>query len=147
MQRYVEQLIEDLQEAAQKSPVAKVFTYTSTTKTEPIEVDNLEQLFDFVFEKFPAPELLEAEQMEEISEAILSLWKAYNLYTILPNELPPKDKYQLLISTWCERAVKYSPSDFYKIEFCNKTPQKCLFKSHCLCTETEEDVHKRYGLN
>lgn len=147
MQRYVAQLIEDLKEAALKSPVSQQFSYASGNNNGFIAIESLEKLFDFPLEKLPDPELLNSQQLQTLSDTILDLLTAYNLYTILPNDLPPAEKYQLLRNTWRQEGMKYSPYAFHKIDFCRQTPHQCLFKEHCFCRETEEDVQKRYGLN
>ena len=147
MESYINYLLEDLKAATQRSPVLEGFSFDNGATKEVLEVKNLEDLTDITKDSFPPAEKLSEGQAKQVNEAVIALWKAYNLYAIFPPELPAKPKYELLVNTWNKEGLPYHPNKFHEIKFCFNKPEGCEFGEYCYCRETEEDVQKRYGLN
>lgn len=152
MKRYVEQLIADIyaaqnQEEFELKTESKTFDfYTNVDIFSFHEEASLEEVFGKVCgmskSQFPPTFLLTDEQMEGICEAIDRLLFSWNLQTDLPDELPVKMAYQLLVGIFDQKNTIVT-SGHTDIEFCNSIPKTCPFEEFCECKKIDEAIENR----
>ena len=89
--------------------------------------------FGFEPEQFPPADKLTDEQLAELTEAILRLWAAHNFGATLPEKVPARVTYPLLIARMDEPAM-LAEHGHIGIEFCHYEPEECPFGAEwCGC--------------
>jgi hypothetical protein len=126
MKRYVEQLLEDIEEAQNKA-------YETIDKwIDQNEAPGAEDYFDprpddgillcdlFGLEKdlLPDESLLDDEQINALTVAIIQLWRTHGLYPVFTPHLPRRVKYGLLRNYW-NQMVFPSPGERVDVEMCD----------------------------
>lgn len=149
MQRYVEQLIEDIKTATSMAP-DDPFEEDELDEMEALEME-LEEAERFVSgpqEKLadilgipknllPAPERLNNDQKKSLNTVLIPLLKAFNFYPELPENLSEELIYKALYDIWNHEHV-YMSSGHYYIEFCNYDEKDCPFPGFCdYCKENK----------
>ena len=136
MQRYVEQLIEDLEAAKVNIPEGPDYEPTCKVLKQIMGHGNAERSIEewtgidpIVF---PPKQRLNTFQLHIIVDAIVDLWDAFNFIADFPAGMPIDIKYQLLVRHWTEDVV-YFKDDIEIIDFCNCHPQSCPRGEFCEC--------------
>ena len=146
MQRYVEQLITDLEEAASNPPALPYF------ETPPeIEIDDeISELAQVPFKSieewtgvqqiaFPHSFYLDDTQIEIITKAIFKVFDCLRLELIdVPQDIPAEWLYDVLVEYWVDK-VQYLPSSGMDWEICTGDPQTCPYGEYCDCGEELPD--------
>jgi hypothetical protein len=135
MERYVAQLIEDLQ-AAQTIKVSAVYTKRGDKMIE----GSFEKFFGIESISFPPAEKLPESQQIALSNAIISLYEAHHYMvniTMIKN-LPAKILYLYLVKMWTE-SLYYVTDGLAGLEFCDNDPEKCGLHDWCKGTWCEVD--------
>lgn len=145
MEKYIKQLLEDIQNAQRQ------LTKEETEKAETIErhfeeverfLGGEEELIQQTFgyhcnlkkEQFPPSKRLTSEQMNKVCEAFDKLLFTWNIHADLPDDLPIEMAYETLVSV-LDRKFFIPISGFVGLEFCDNEPEECIFKQYCTCKE------------
>ncbi len=150
MERYITQLIEDLQ--ARHKPDAEPMPHSLR------DDDDLDDLFgeverflsggheqrigdvlDLIPEQFPPVDQLSPEHLLSLVQAYHHLLFTWNICTDLPEDLPHSTAYLLLVST-LDREVYLADDGFVTIEFCTYDSPTCPFAEVCRCDEEYEEM-------
>jgi hypothetical protein len=141
MHPYFKHLLEDISEAHSVGQVAensynKSFEEKMEDVEKWVEGDLNEHTFGYYCglrsENFPPPEQLSTEEVELINEAFKHMLSTYNHDISLPENLPAKTAYPILVNTLNEKT--FIPKDgFISFDYCSGYPPDCVFKEHCSC--------------
>jgi len=142
MQKYVDHLLSDIQQAGINKPVKQnlVVPKELEDNKEVIEYLNLaprpmEQLFGIEKISFPPISKLSVKQVKQITEAIIKLWSIYNFIPDFPKGLPVEKKYKLLIDFFSE-PVSYISKGTSHVEFCDYNTKNCPYpEEFCMCKD------------
>lgn len=151
MQRYIEQLIEDIRHAAEQAP-DDIFEGMEMDDEEALEME-LEEAERFVtgpFEKLsdivgiakkllPAPDRLSERQKMKLIPELEKLLHAYHFVPEYPENVPYGMLYRAFYDIWDEEYVRMN-SGHSHIEFCDYDKENCPFPGFCeLCMKNDED--------
>ena len=155
MERYIQQLVEDIQNAHRqltKEETEKVETFEQHIEEVERFLEGAEDLIQQNFgyhcnlhkEQFPPPERLTSEQMNKVCEAFDQLLFTWNIHADFPDNLPIEMAYETLVSV-LDRKFIIPISGFVGLEFCDYVPEECIFKEYCTCKElfAEMDEEER----
>lgn len=141
MHPYFKHLLEDISEAHCAEPAAKNSYNESLEK----HLDDVERwvagdLNEHTFgyycglkpEDFPPAEQLTNEEITIINKAFVRMLSTYNHDICLPEKLPAKTAYPILVNTLNEKT--FVPRDgMVSFDYCSGYPPDCIFKEHCSC--------------
>lgn len=141
MQRYIEQLIEDMNEIIDSNE--KKSAVIENDDAEPF--DDVEKFIDGPFyplgeilglEKVALPpiERLNREQIHEIYPVLIDLLEVFNFIPEFPRNVDIALKYHLIREKWEEEFAKIDSGTSH-IEFCNYDSANCPFGKQCDCDE------------
>jgi hypothetical protein len=133
MERYVTQLIEDLQ-SAHTIKVPAIYTVSGDEAIK----GSFEKFFGIEVIVFPPAERLSESQQIALSNAITSLYDAhrYILNITMIKDLPASVLYQYLVKMWTE-SLYYVTDGLAGLEFCDNDPEKCSLYEWCKGTWCE----------
>lgn len=144
MQKYINQLIEDMHLAATRVPQA-TFTEATFDANYMMELEEIgEEPMSFWFglekEQFPPSERLTPDQLELMANELEKLWNAFSFEPDFPEGLPAKRRYELM-RDYLEHKCTYWPGGWvHHFEFCNYEPENCPFGyEYCKCKDFEYD--------
>lgn len=138
MQKYIDQLIEDLASIAANPPDApwieipphlehdSAIAELALVPFKPIsEWTGIDQ------EAFPLMFDLTTRQCRKLNEAIFRVFASLNLSLVdLPKDIPQDELYDVLSSNW-DHPVQYLPSSGMDVELCTSDPQTCPYGDYC----------------
>jgi len=148
MERYVEQLIADLQAAAQKFLQPKAFPSTDeergaedTRQLARNPFVTLEELTGIGASLFPIHIDMDGLQTRKVLRAMLHLLDVCKLKIDFPPEAPHEIKYDALSESWDIDKVQYLPLSGMDFDLCTGDPMTCPYGEYCNCDEDlpEED--------
>jgi hypothetical protein len=128
MERYISQLIEDLQAAKSKK-----------IQNEE-EKATMEEYFEIKQTAFPPADRLSESQINVLNDAIQSLLYSHNYMVNITmlKDLPAQNLYQYLVKQWTEK-IPYVTSGLLGLEFCDYNPEECGLYEWCKGTWCEVD--------
>ena len=145
MQRYTEQLIEDIQNAKKRPLPPKMELPPELEFVRGAEeylhgdFHKPGKLFGLKKEQFPPAEKLNAKQMQALIKNITELWAEFNFVPDFPEGLPNVYKYNLLVE-YLEHETTYVSEGNNHFEFCTYDPESCPFpEEFCTCKNFEDD--------
>lgn len=151
MEKYINQLLADLEVAKQNVPLPIDYEilYPDHPAVEyglphlvafDLQATPLSQLLGINFEQLPPVEKLTDEQAEKLNKGILELWKVFNLSADIPSvNIPSRLIYKALRDYWSRGHIQYMPIGTWHIEFCNYEPSQCPWgKAYCVCKDFYE---------
>lgn len=146
MHNYLAHLIADLRQAAKNLPTKPYYEIPPEAEDieyviewENAEPKPMHEWFGITKENFPPPEKLTDEQLELMVGEILKLWEAYNFEADLPENLPAKIAYKVLVD-YFDKPVTWISQGTSHIEFCDYEPENCPFpEEFCKCTDFDDD--------
>lgn len=153
MDRYVQQLIEDMKLAALKVP-APGDLWAPVDMNNAAEVDDiafaerylhgtpqpLEEIVGVAHIALPPAEKLNRQQALQLSNALIQLLEAFHFYPDFPEGLPTTLKYQLLRDEWIKPHVFVGAGESH-IEFCYDYLGNCPFpEEFCECMKLERET-------
>ena len=152
MERYVEQLILDLNNITEKederNKIPDNIDIRSAMSVKQL-IENpfvtIEQLTGINCTAFPCHTDMDGIQIRKVLKAILELLDAYKLKVHYPKELPFEWKYETLIEGWDTTYVKHLPGSGDDINFCTGDPMTCPYGEYCDCGE-EPDLSEEEDL-
>jgi hypothetical protein len=153
MNRYIDQLIEDLETVA-KNPPAPVYFETPPHLAEAPDIAELalvpfkpiEEWTGIKQEVFPEVYKLRGDQCERLNEAIFRVFDSLNIKLIdAPEDIPPEMLYDVLTTNWDE-PVQYLPSSGMDLELCTGDPITCPYGEYCNCGDEfdEKEIPPRF---
>ena len=153
MDRYIQQLVEDLREAAGKVPEPGPM-WDNVDMNNPAEVDDIayvEQYFEGPREKLssivgiesvklPPLERLTESQVAHLCSELTALLLAYHFVPDFPDGLPDNLCYKLLREHWDDEHVFVGAGESH-IEFCEYVVEECPFPDEfCDCRRVNEEA-------
>ena len=155
MQKYVNQLIEDIHDAKDKVP-AKPY-YEVPPEMEGIEYileweNNQEILMSKLFKlesvQFPPTDKLTTQQIQQITEAILELWEVFNFSATFPDGLPVIYQYDQLVKQLDKKVQWTSEGVGMFLTWCDIDPKTCPFpEEFCDCKDLPDDDMENHVYN
>jgi hypothetical protein len=149
MQRYIEQLIEDLEAVAKNPPAAPFLEPPLHLKEDPetselalVPYKSIEEWTGIKQEVFPEINDLQGDQWGRVNEAIFKVFASLKLELLdAPSEMPPEWLYEVLSTNW-DHPVQYLPSSGMDLEFCTGDPMDCPYGEYCTCGDNliEDDI-------
>ena len=152
MQHYLAQLLADLRAAHHNQPppvdyrllhseyshLPDEIAYVAEWENAPEQ--SFEELFGIPASAFPPEEKLTGEQMAQLVEAILELWRAWRMGTYLPEGAPPRLCYRVLTDFWRNEKIDYSSTGSSTLYLCNNDIPTCLWgEQFCECRDLVDD--------
>ncbi len=156
MEKYLEQLIEDIREATKEAPVPGEL-WSSVNMDDPGEVEDMAYVEQFFYgtpqklsaivgiEKIQLPPLEKLKTLpgsQILARLVMEmgvLLKAYHFVPDFPEGLPIEVKYELLREIWDSEEVYVGAGEVH-IEFCNYYPDACPFpQEYCECRKLAEE--------
>lgn len=144
MQKYLNQLIEDMHLAATRVPLSKIpegtFDADYMEELEEMEDEPMSFWFGLEKEQFPSSDRLTTYQLELMAGELEKLWTAFSFEPDFPERLPAKRRYELM-RDYLEHKCTYWPGGWiHHFEFCNYEPENCPFGNEfCRCKDFEYD--------
>lgn len=142
IERYIKQLIEDLEQVAKHPPAPSYIEPPEHLFDEPeiaelalVPFKTIEELTRIKQEEFPEINDLQDDQWERVNQAILKVFDSLNITLIdIPPEIPQEWLYDVLTTNW-QHPVQYLPLTGMDLEFCTGDPQTCPYGEFCDCFE------------
>jgi len=155
MERYINQLIEDLEQVAQNPPSPTYIEAPSHLDDEPIlselalvPFQTIEELTGIKQEVFPQMDQLLGSQWDRVNEAIFKVFESLHIELVdIPAEIPREWLYEVLTTNW-HHPVQYLPSSGMDLELCTQDPMTCPYGDYCSCgekwEEDEDDIPEHF---
>jgi hypothetical protein len=155
MKPYIEELINDLQEAAEqanKSERSKRNTAQDSLIKElcqPREYHfgnprKIEEIAGIPKAAFPPPRLLSKEEKAELSKAMEDLLYAWGFYVDFPPKVPMYHRYWQLRKIWESEQV-YTGMGINYIDVCEFNEATCPYPEHCNMCDLIKEQEKLYN--
>lgn len=91
--------------------------------------------FELEHNQFPPVDRLQDEQLQQLCDSICRLWSAYNYTPVIPEKVPARILYPILVDAMLESRTQVNRGNI-GIEFCNYYPETCPFgKNNCSCAD------------
>lgn len=144
MQRYLNQLIEDMHLAAtlvsQSRIPETVFDPNYMMELEAMEELPMSEWFGLSKEQFPPADRLDAGQQKQMAEEFEKLWAAFSFDPYFPEGLPARRRYELMRDYLDHKCTHWPGGWIQTFEFCNYEPDNCPFGTeYCRCKDVEYD--------
>lgn len=142
MEKYIEQLIEDLEELASSSHEMPYIESPPHLEEAPDIAELALVPYKTILEWtgldpdiFPDMTQLNAAQCKSVNEAIFKVFQAFHIDLIdIPKDISSEILYDALITNW-DQYVQYLPSSGFDLEFCSGDPMTCPYGEYCDCGE------------
>lgn len=146
MQSYLTHLIADMRRAAKNLPAKPYYDIPPEAEGieyviewENAESKPMQEWFGIAKENFPPADKLTGEQTALMVKELLRLWEAYHFYPNLPENLPAKYAYKVLVD-FMDKPIAWVSEGEGFVELCDYDPQTCPFpKEFCWCKDFEDD--------
>lgn len=148
MERYIRQLIEELNHVAGNPPERPHIEPPPHLEDDPFVAElalvpfrPIEEWTGINREMFPRMIDLDADQCLLLNEAILKVYESLNLsLDDMPEDIPPEILYDVLTSNW-DYPVQYLYSSGMDVELCTGNPNTCSWSPFCSCSiEDDQDL-------
>ncbi len=156
MQKYINQLIADLEEVAKNPPPAPYIEPPPHLEDDPVTSElalspfvTIEELTSIKQEVFPDVIQLQGDQWGQVNKAILQLFDSVSIdFVDIPQGMPPEALYEVLTTNW-HHPVQYLPSSGMDLELCTGDPVSCPYGEFCSCgddfeEDEEEEIPQRF---
>jgi len=145
MQLYIQQLIEDLEQAADNLPARPYFESPPHLADNPditelalVPYKTISEWTGIDSVIFPEMIRLSAGQCKKVSDAIFRVFQAFHIELVdIPDDIPPEILYDALITNW-DCYVQYLPLSGFDLELCSGDPETCPYEDYCDCGETPD---------
>ena len=141
MERYLEQLIEDLHQATQKLDPP---SWEEADKDDELELYDISQVEKYVYgdatpiseitgighEQLPPVEKLTHDQQALLSAELEKLLYYFHFQLYFPDNFPAHSRYAFILKFWEEKHVAVSVGTTH-IEFCDYDEDECPFPGYC----------------
>ncbi|RLD26126.1 MAG: hypothetical protein DRI54_03490 [Bacteroidetes bacterium] len=113
------------EEISIEKQMAEMERYTQGDKPQ-----NMYYYFGFSFEQFPPISILNKNQTDKLTNAILRMWAAFNYTASIPEKTPSEIVYPVLCEQMGKPQMLFN-NGIIGIEFCNYNPKSCPFSDYC----------------
>lgn len=145
MERYIQQLIEDLDNVAchpPKTPYVEVpphlDEYPEIAQLAMVPFKPISKWTGIDQEVFPDFDELQGDQWKRVNEAIFRVFESLKILLIdAPPDIPPEWLYDVLTTNW-DHPVQYLPSTGMDLELCTGNFMTCPYGDFCSCNEELE---------
>ena len=158
MKKYIEQLLADLAAATQNLPPkpnykvlypdhpAHDFGLEYIVAWECTPFQPMTELFGIAANAFPSEDKLTDEQVEKVVDAILLVWHTYNNEVIIPEDVPNRLLYTVLVHAWGNKRTQFVPLDMGRItvDCCTSEIESCPWGEFCSCIELAAELNKEH---
>ena len=149
MDKYLQQLLQDIIQATKKITWSYPLSQTDVTTLEDWLPDteeektapriSLEEWTGIQQSQFPPADRLSDKQIDVLYAAIKKMLAAYNYHATFLFSLPTRTKYEVVRTHFKQEAIqKRFHMGFFELCFSNKSHPNCLMGSECHCTYFEE---------
>ena len=139
MERYIEQLLEDIEEAKDKVPTfshnhnKELFLMPLQIEREHAPEKPLGEWLGLKKIQFPPSCRLNKNQIKRLMLAMEDLLVTFNYITYFPESYPLQARYDILINH-LDKKTPFLTYNFWQIDFCEYDASNCPFGStHCQC--------------
>lgn len=140
MDRYIQQLIEDLEAAAKKPPKPPWLETPPGFEEMPAIVNlgltpyqSIEVLTGIRQEVFPEFYVLHSRHWRAVLDAIFKVFDSLKIKLVdAPKGMPKEWLYEVLTSNW-DHQVQYLPEEGMDLELCTGDPETCPYGMFCSC--------------
>ncbi|WP_372776548.1 hypothetical protein [Mangrovibacterium sp.] len=155
MNRYLEQLIDDIRQASWRiQPPHELWLESNVDTDDEDEVEDMAYAEQFLYgekkpiseitgierEKLPSPELLRPEHQAVLAQELEKLLELFHFYLDFPEGFPLDMRYSFIRDLWSESHVPLSFGE-NQIEFCQYEEEDCPFPGYCtVCKEFEIEL-------
>lgn len=145
MQKYLNQLIDDMHHAATQVPQSRImkgeFDPSYMMELEDMEELPMSEWFGLSKELFPPANRLNAEQHTLMADEFEKLWGAFSFDPYFPEGLPARRRYELMRDYLDHKCTHWPGGWIHTFEFCNYDPQNCPFgNEYCRCKDLELNI-------
>lgn len=155
MEKYIAQLIEDLNRVADNPPPEPfiespphLVDYPHIAELALAPFQTIEELTGIKQEAFPDMTDLQGDQWKRVNEAIFMVFESLKIELIdAPPEMPPEILYEVLTTNW-QAEVQYLPLSGMDLELCTGDSMTCPYGEYCHCGEDweeEEMLPEKFG--
>jgi len=155
MERYIEQLIDDIRKATWNlRPPHRLWLDSEADPENELELEDMSFVEQYIAgevepiaeitgiecEQLPPPERLKKEQRELLATELEKLLQYFNFYLNFPAGFPAFLRYPFIRDFWSEEHVPLSFGENF-IEFCDYKEGGCPFPGYCeTCEEIAEQI-------
>ena len=155
MQRYLEQLIDDLHKATWgMKPPHEIWEESEANPDDELELEDMSHVEKYLYgdaipisgitgiaqEQLPPGEKLTEEQQALLAVELEKLLQYFHFYLDFPKDYPAHLRYEFIRKFWEEKHVALSFGENH-IEFCDYDEAKCPFPGYCnSCKEVAEQM-------
>ncbi|NPD44965.1 MULTISPECIES: UPF0158 family protein [unclassified Lentimicrobium] len=154
MQKYINQLIEDLIQVAKNPPPPSYIEAPPHIESEPVIAElaltpfmPISKIVGIEESAFPPGFKLSSQQCIDVIHAVLQVFEALNIELIdQPEDIPPELLYEAIISCW-DQEVQYLPNAGMDLELCTGDQIDCPYGEFCSCNEEfdEEEFPEKFN--
>ncbi|MDA3818554.1 MAG: UPF0158 family protein [Prolixibacteraceae bacterium] len=153
MDKYIQQLIEDLQQAAKNPPKPFYFETPPVFDDDPsmaelsmVPYKTIEELTGIKQEAFPHINNLHCRHWRGVLDAIFEVLDSLLIKLIdAPKGMPKEWLYDTITSNW-HHPVQYLPMSGMDLEFCTGDPMNCPYGDFCDCDHEWPDDEEFFEL-
>lgn len=147
MERYVEQLLEDIEEAMDNVP-QPVNPVLIDQERYPLvhlyELENnpfykLSELFGLETIQFPPADRLTPGQLTRLCDALYGLFEEYHLLFDFPSKAPDELLYNVMVAELNKEHIILSDGDTI-INCFGEEPEECAMKEYCNCLHYDMEI-------
>jgi hypothetical protein len=147
MKQYIQQLIEELEQAACNPPQAPFIEPPAHLAEDPVISElalvpfkTIEEWTGISSMVFPEMIDLNGDECQQVNEAIFKVYESLNLnLDDLPDQIPPEMLYEILRTVWDDYPVQYLPSSVMDVDLCSGDPDTCPYGIFCSCNEPVDE--------
>jgi hypothetical protein len=155
MQRYIEQLIDDLHKATWRiKPPHKLWGESDADPTNELELEDMSYVEKYIYgdalpiseitgiarEQLPPVEKLNQDQQALLADELEKLLQIFHFHLDFPQGYPNHLRYPFIRDFWSEEQIPLSFGENH-IEFCNYDEENCPFRGYCqTCNEIAEQM-------
>jgi len=145
MERYIQQLIEDLDQVANQlhphpyiEPPPHLEDFPEIAELALVPFKPISEWTGIDSMVFPCIIDLQGDQWGRVNDAIFRVFESFNIELIdAPEDIPPEILYDVLTSNW-DYSIQYLPTAGYDLEFCTHDPMTCPYGELCDCSVDDE---------
>lgn len=155
MQRYIEQLIDDLHKATWgMKPPHEIWEESEADPDDELELEDMSYVEKYLYgdeipisaitgigpDQIPPAEKLNQEQQALLAVELEKLLQYFHFYLDFPENFPAHLRYPFILKFWEEKHVALSFGENH-IEFCDYDEEHCPFPGYCnTCKEVAEQM-------
>lgn len=161
MERYIEQLINDIRNATwNNKPPHEIWEQSGADPDDELELEDISHVEEFVYGKkeriskitgidakqLPPTKKLTSEQQSRLAIELENLLRYFHFILDFPVDFPTDLRYAFIRKIWKKKYVPMTFGDTH-IEFCSFNEEKCPFPGYCsTCKEIAAEMKCDEGI-